>query len=411
MDEFNDKIGRYEVTENEDGTRNIIGVPIFKLGTFKSKNGVAYDDDWFEKAKERHEQLKKENEYLPTVHAGHNKDDGSELPAMGLFDNLRKKGAMVLADIVRIGKAAYQELKDGLWPYRSVEAINTEDEARILSLAVLGSRPPAVKTPPLYAQEHFDGATEDIDTFKIIHETTQDDSFMVAEETQVSQGIELQTILDDKTSENIEMESNETNHEVTEGNMSEEAKTEETTEEVTEEKVEEKEEEVAEEEVEEEAVEKKEEDKKDDLLDKLHVNERDQMAEKIAALEEEVKSLRGDADQAKEEKRMVEVDSFIETRNKAGKLPISLVQYDGNEDGTALRDLLLKASDEVRGEIMRLVDAMPKAVNFKETAVAGDDEAKEGGLDITKLAEKYAKEHDVDFKTALRQVQIENKIQ
>jgi hypothetical protein len=448
-EEFKERMLRYPVTENEDGTKNIVGVPIFKLGEFKSKSGKPYDEKWFKRAVARHSQLKSEEEYLPTFHPGHNKDDGTELPSFGLFDNLRKKGQMVLADLIKIGKDAWAQIMDGKWPYRSVEAINTAGEARLLSLALLGSRPPAVKTPPLFASEydHFEGAPEEVDSFMIeecfsmtyddLHRALSEavakkfpsdanevrawvkvvfidepklivehdgklwamtwskndqDEIVLGEPTAVKEAFvpvmaqEDVTDVDnasediDENNDNDESNDKEINmaeekdivdkkdEEVTDAAPADETPAEEETKEVEEVKDEKKEEPVEQ---------KTEETKKvDSLSAELTKNENAELKAQVAQMAEQMAEWKAEADQKAEEARASKIDAFIVAQNKDGKLPRSIIGFDGEENSTALKDFMMELEDEKLDSFKLILEKMGDVGHFQEIAEAGDETQK-----------------------------------
>lgn len=456
MEEFDELLGRYTVTDNENGTKNIEGVPIFELGDFKSNKGKPYDDDWAERAIKTHNEIKAGDGYVPPVFIGHTKDD-EEKPASGHFDKLRKAGKKIIADLVQIPSTVYEEIKAGMWPSRSIEAVNTKSEARILGLALLGSSTPACKFGPV----QFNGDPEDRETIKYV------DSFAEA----VATGLTYQQLcrkIEEEIERELESVSNATlstalnekayvhceaiyinkpiaiidkdgdtfsctytvgddnsvgvtnlievekqympilQRQLEVARQAELTKTSKEDIEMAEEpKIEEEviEEEVIEEVTKEVAPEDKASEK---LLDEIKDNEKVKMAEKIAELE--AKQADMDATLKASEKAAVEadVDSFIKTRNVSGKLPLAVIQFDGDEKGTALRDLLLASDGAVRDGLKALLDSLPKSVQFTETAKAGDEDAKEEGdspeameQKLSDLADTYMEEHkDVSLKEA-----------
>ncbi len=202
MQEFDETLGRYTVTDNEDGTKNIEGVPIFQVGF--ERNGKVYDDAWADKAIQTHNEMKEADGYVPPVFIGHTKDD-EEKPATGHFDNLRKVGANLLADLIRVPSKIYGEIKGGMWPSRSIEALHTQNDSRVLGLALLGSSTPACKFGPLQFNEmQFKGNTEDVDRIDFV------DKFHDA----VAGGLtfdQLSGKIRDKVSEQVEQNSNNQN--------------------------------------------------------------------------------------------------------------------------------------------------------------------------------------------------------
>lgn len=367
MEQFDEMLGKYRVTVNPDGTHNIHEVPIFELGTFKSKDGKPYDDEWFDRARQTHEAMKSDNGYLPTFHPGHNSDNGSELPAMGLLDNLKKAGKMVIADLVKIGQDAWAALKDGKYPYRSIEATNG-DAPRILSLAMLGSRPPAVKTPPLYAGELPEGVI--VDTFSI----------MVDENVDI-----LECAVVERTEPVKELEQEATN-------MADEIK------DVKETPTPE----VKAEEAQDKAAEK--------LIEKIEQNEKIQMAEQIKALEAKLAAVADTVTKAETAKKEAIVDSFIEKMNATGKLTKSQIDYDGKENSLALRKLMLSLNDEQREQFCAFVGATESVAHFTQETKAGDETDKHSETDdaeklwdkVNEMTKSYMKENP---KASLRDAQ------
>lgn len=134
--------------EGPDGTYAVRGVPIFALGEHR---GFPYDESWARRALKTFARLKKEHGYLPPVVLGHTTDDGQEKPAVGFLDRLRLIGSHIVADIVNLGKDAFDEIRAGRWPYRSVEVFDRA--AQITALALLGGTPPYLKTAPLHFAE------------------------------------------------------------------------------------------------------------------------------------------------------------------------------------------------------------------------------------------------------------------
>lgn len=135
---------KYKTTKNEDGSYNILGVPIFKLGKHK---GFNFTKEWFEKVKELHETEEKEG-YLPSVIIGHHSgEETEEKPAKGFFKNLRLKGKTILADLVKIPENFYNDLKERAYPHRSVEV--APKSHKITALALLGGTTPYHKLPIL----------------------------------------------------------------------------------------------------------------------------------------------------------------------------------------------------------------------------------------------------------------------
>lgn len=162
----------FKTEKNEDGSYNVLSVPIFELGSHK---GEKYDDDWFQKTKELHEKQEKAD-YMPGVIIGHN-DGKEEKPVIGFLKNLQLKGKTVLADIVKIAETAFNDIKDRKYPHRSVEI--WKGKPGITALALLGGTPPYFKLPILEVafqeQFHQDGE-HDILNFELVGQELQWDT-------------------------------------------------------------------------------------------------------------------------------------------------------------------------------------------------------------------------------------------
>ncbi len=135
---------KYDHKKNDDGTYDILSVPVFLLGDHR---GFPYNDEWYEKLKKNHD-ADEANDYYPSVIIGHNGEDLSiEKPSKGLLKNFSRKGKQVLADIAKISKDMFESIKNREYPHRSVE-INPK-AAKITALALLGGHAPFHKLPIL----------------------------------------------------------------------------------------------------------------------------------------------------------------------------------------------------------------------------------------------------------------------
>lgn len=133
---------KYDHKKNEDGSYDILQVPIFELGKHK---GFKYDEDWFKQTQDN--MLEDEQHgHLPPVLIGHN-DGRGEKPAKGFFKNLALKGEQIIADITKIPKDMFEEIKDRAYPYRSVEVVPKQN--KITALALLGGTEPYHHLPML----------------------------------------------------------------------------------------------------------------------------------------------------------------------------------------------------------------------------------------------------------------------
>jgi hypothetical protein len=133
--------------QTSDGSYSIRGVPIFELGVHR---GFQYDESWARRVLQNFARLKTERRYLPPVILGHTKSDDEEKPAVGFVDRLRLVGKRLVADLTGIGGDLFTQVREGRWPYRSVEVFDRA--AQITALALLGGTAPHMKTAPL----HFD---------------------------------------------------------------------------------------------------------------------------------------------------------------------------------------------------------------------------------------------------------------
>lgn len=136
------KFQQFETSVNEDGSVNILKVPIFKMGKHK---GTDFDDALVDEIIDNHQTLKSDDDYLPSVIIGHN-DDSGEKEAEGFLDNLLKEEGIVYADIVKVPEETFSEaLKKRKYPHRSVEYNPTK---KVFSaLALLGGTAPHHKLP------------------------------------------------------------------------------------------------------------------------------------------------------------------------------------------------------------------------------------------------------------------------
>ena len=149
------KLGEYDVSTNDDGTFNILSVPVFAT---VEKDGKVYDEEWMKAAAANFEAQKKETGYLPPVIVGHNTDDGSEKEAVGLLDKITAAGKQLLADLVRIPAEVFEKIKKGTWPSRSVETWHAQK--RVTALALLGGSTPVHKFHPIHFAEAPEGELE-----------------------------------------------------------------------------------------------------------------------------------------------------------------------------------------------------------------------------------------------------------
>ena len=139
------KVGEYNVTENENGSYNILKVPIF--ATIK-RDDREYDEEWLEASVANFNVDKSKNGYLPPVVIGHNEGTGEEKESVGLVDNLLRKGKQLYADLTQIAKETFEKIKAGAFPSRSAETWHKGKQ--LTALALLGGSTPAHKFKPIH---------------------------------------------------------------------------------------------------------------------------------------------------------------------------------------------------------------------------------------------------------------------
>lgn len=131
----------YDETREKGTIKN---VPIFELGVHRGNN---YDTAWADSAISIFSRNKTERSYLPTIILGHTPDNEIvERPAVGFIDNMRLEGKKIVVDFVDVVKEAFEAIKRGMYPYRSVEIIR---QSFITAVALLGGHAPEIKFPPL----------------------------------------------------------------------------------------------------------------------------------------------------------------------------------------------------------------------------------------------------------------------
>ena len=133
----------HKSTKNEDGTFNILDVPIFELGEHR---GQKYDQKWMTEALSNFTSLKTEKRFLPRVIVGHT-NDKEEKPAVGFLDNLKLQGKTVVADLVNLAQKTFDEIRTKAWPSRSVEV--NPLKKKFTALALLGGSEPYFQFEPI----------------------------------------------------------------------------------------------------------------------------------------------------------------------------------------------------------------------------------------------------------------------
>ncbi len=153
---------KYEHKKNDDGTYDILNVPIFVLGKHR---GFEYNEDWFKKVQKNHSE-DEAKDYYPSIIIGHNGDNMSdEKPAKGFLQNIVLKGKQIVADLTKISKDMFDSIKNREYPHRSIE-VNPK-AAKITALALLGGHAPYHKLPVLEVfhddEDHEIFSTDDND--------------------------------------------------------------------------------------------------------------------------------------------------------------------------------------------------------------------------------------------------------
>ena len=137
------QFSEHKFTKNDDGTFNILDVPIFELGEHR---GVKYDANWLTEALSNFDSLKTDKKFLPRVIVGHTTKD-SEKPAVGFLDNLKTQGRTVYADLTKLAQKTFDEIKNKAWPSRSVEV--NPNKKKFTALALLGGSEPYFPFEPI----------------------------------------------------------------------------------------------------------------------------------------------------------------------------------------------------------------------------------------------------------------------
>ena len=131
----------YRTDANSDGSVNIRDLEIFRLC---ERDGKKYDADWFKRFQQYHA-LEKMSGYLPSAVVGHDKKEGEERHNIGLVDNVRLKGDLVYADVLKVPQNDFRAMKERRFPNRSVEL--HPNTGQLLALAFLGKTRPFHKLP------------------------------------------------------------------------------------------------------------------------------------------------------------------------------------------------------------------------------------------------------------------------
>lgn len=153
--------GQYTAEQNEDGTWNVLGVPVFaELPPGERRNRKFIGEEWHRRALAHHQQKEKTKEdggdlYLPPIHVGHH-DEGKDTPQAGKLQLSTvtrtsldgKKQSSLRANFLRVPQVVFDQIERGDLSYLSVEVADW-DEPMIASLALLPDEAPFFKWPLL----------------------------------------------------------------------------------------------------------------------------------------------------------------------------------------------------------------------------------------------------------------------
>ena len=151
-----DEISSYKAAQAIDGTWTIFDVEIFAAFS-DTEREVIYDRPFLESIIQRHRSRCQEG-YLAPMHSNHH-GKGQSTPRVGAFLPRRvgetiyegKPLDVLFADLIGVPDAAYQDMRNGSYPARSVEIDPSEPE--ILSLALLSDDVPYLRFPILVPRE------------------------------------------------------------------------------------------------------------------------------------------------------------------------------------------------------------------------------------------------------------------
>jgi hypothetical protein len=144
----------FDVTENKDGTVNVMNVPVFKA---HHDRRYVCDEAWLDRcvADFIHQKIESieaadgnmKYAMLPSVTIGHTPEnpDAPEPPRVAFVDNLRRVGKVLYADFIGIARHAWEQIKRGDFPYRSAEVIPSKH--RLTNVSLLGGRYPHFSLP------------------------------------------------------------------------------------------------------------------------------------------------------------------------------------------------------------------------------------------------------------------------
>lgn len=164
--------GQYTAEKNEDGTWNVLGVPVFaELPPGERRNRKFIGEEWHRRAVAYHRQKEQKKEdggdlYLPPIHVGHH-DEGFETPQAGKFQLVEvvrvsldgKKQSAIRANFLRVPQSVFDQIERGDLSYLSVEVADW-DKPMIASVALLPDEAPFFKWPLLTIGEKREALSE-----------------------------------------------------------------------------------------------------------------------------------------------------------------------------------------------------------------------------------------------------------
>ncbi len=151
----------YIAEQNENGTWNILDVPIFAADTLVSEQGdeVPFDVEWMEEAVAWHQFKFREDSFLQPTNVHHDSDERGKMHAGRFLPKVVREFRFdgqdqqtLFADLLRIEDHVYQDIKRGVLEYLSVEC-NDVRYPRFSALALMPDTTPHFKFPPLSIAE------------------------------------------------------------------------------------------------------------------------------------------------------------------------------------------------------------------------------------------------------------------
>lgn len=138
----------YEATQAKDGTWTIHDVPVFSVHTDERRGEPEhYDEDWLYRAVKLAQGRERHDGYLGPLHKQHHPNPEVQFAGKFRLTGVRdlvyegEPTPTIYADFVDIPDEVYQEIKQGRFPYRSVE-IPGPEKPEVLSIALLDHEVP-----------------------------------------------------------------------------------------------------------------------------------------------------------------------------------------------------------------------------------------------------------------------------